>query len=117
MALDTDLVLVEQTRTQSLVREVNERARALADGAKRVDYLCECGDAACAAPVVLATDEYDAVRRFPTRFVVLPRHRPAEYERVIERNERYAVVEKFGESGKIAVRLDPRRRRLSADLT
>jgi hypothetical protein len=109
--------LADATRVQSLFREVNERVREVVSPGERVQYLCECGDRLCSREIVLSAEEYDSVRRFPSRFFVYPGHQSLDDERVLEWNERYAVVEKFGESGRVAVRLDPRRRQLLADLT
>ncbi len=47
----------------------------------------------------------------PTHFAVLPRHEVADVERVVAENDRFLVVEKFGEGGKAAIRLDPCARR------
>ena len=103
---------VQGARTQSLFREVNERIEDVTAGsATEGELLCECADDACAAPVPLSLDEYETVRRIPTHFFVAPGHIVPAIERVVDENERYAVVEKSGEGGKAAVRLDPRRRR------
>jgi hypothetical protein len=48
------------------------------------------------------------VRRESTRFFVLPGHEDESVERVLERNERYLVVEKIGEAATEAEDLDPR---------
>jgi hypothetical protein len=49
---------------------------------------------------------YTAVRSEPTRFIVAPGHENLELERVVERHDRFFVVEKFGTAGRIAERLD-----------
>jgi hypothetical protein len=101
-------------RHQSLFREVNERIEELAEAfelREEVPILCECGAADCNERIVLTRTEYDALRRIPTHFAVLPDHDIPAVERVVEQNERYGVVEKFGESAKAAIRLDPRRHR------
>jgi hypothetical protein len=41
---------------------------------------------------------------------VRPGHEIPDVERVVERHDEFVVVEKFGESPKAAIRLDPRRR-------
>ena len=53
--------------------------------------------------------EYEKLRRIPTHFAVLRGHDIPEVERVVEENERFVVVEKFGESAVVAINLDPRR--------
>jgi hypothetical protein len=104
---------VEGATTQSLFREVNERIegigerQAVADG----EVLCECAKTDCTDVIPMTREEYETVRRLPTHFLVAPGHVVREIERVVEENERYMVVEKFGEAGMRAVQLDPRRRR------
>jgi hypothetical protein len=100
-------------RRQSLFREVNERIDELAEEfALRDEFpiLCECGTTDCNERIVFTQTEYDNLRLIPTHFAVLPGHEIPAVERVVERNERFVVVEKFGESAKAAIRLDPRRR-------
>jgi hypothetical protein len=73
----------------------------------------ESGGGAARHPRVLDrahVDEYEAVRRIPTHFVVAPGHDVPEIERVVEKTERYVVVEKVGDAGGFAVQLDPRSR-------
>ena len=44
----------------------------------------------------------------------LMRHALERTDSIIEQNERYAVVEKFGAGGPAAMKLDPRARRMKA---
>ncbi len=94
--------------TENLFREINERIVDLTDTLPGVELMCECVNERCKATVVLAQDEYEAVRRSPSRFVVTPGHVAVEIERTVESYDRYLVVEKIGEAGKTAARLDPR---------
>ena len=48
------------------------------------------------------------MRRGSTRFFVIPGHEDSSVERVIERNDRYIVVQKIGEAADEADDLDPR---------
>jgi hypothetical protein len=111
MAAEGD-VQVEEARTQSLFREVNERMEEIGRDARLVDgeLLCECANAECVEPIPLTRAEYEAVRRIPTHFLIAPGHDVPAIERVVEANERHVVVEKFGVAGATAVRLDPRKR-------
>jgi hypothetical protein len=93
---------------QALIREVNERIEQLAEDAAHPEFLCECADTDCAETIPLSIAEYEAVRSSPVRFPIKPGHDYPEFERVVEENESYAVVEKFGTAGEIAQRLDPR---------
>jgi hypothetical protein len=102
-------------RNQALFRDVNERIEELtiADAvptSETWEFLCECADTECVATISLTYDEYEAVRRTPTRFVVRPDHVYPEIERVIEENGGYVIVEKVGEGGKITAARDPRAR-------
>jgi len=103
----------EVGRHQALFREVNERIEELAETFVRKDelsILCECGSRECDERVALLKDEYEKLRRIPTHFAVRPGHEIPDVERVVERHDGFVVVEKFGESAKAAIRLDPRRR-------
>ena len=98
-----------------LFREINERIHELNSGrASSGEFLCECIRRDCVAPVSLSLDEYEAVRRIPTHFAVLPGHHAPHIERIVE-TERYTTVEKFGDGGSVAVRLDPRRRQSATE--
>jgi len=57
-------------------------------------------------------EEYEAVRAGSDRFFVKPdeAHVVSEAEEVIERHERYWVVQKVGVAGELARRKDPRAR-------
>jgi len=74
-------------------------------------YLCECADTSCTTVVRLTAAEYDAVRSSPVRFLTAHGHEGASggWGRVIERFERYTVVEKIGRAGEIAAAAHTRR--------
>jgi hypothetical protein len=57
--------------------------------------------------VRLTAAEYEAVRAHPRRFVVAHEH-STTHATVIERHDDYMVVEKLGEAGETAEKLDPR---------
>ena len=100
-------------RNQVLFREINERIREIGD-VQRVpadeawDFLCECADDGCTEPVPLTVAEYEAIRETGTRFPVKPGHEDLTFETVVERRNRYLVVEKVGEAAEIAAAADPR---------
>ena len=96
---------------ESTFRWVNERiaqahARLPFDDGQ--EFVCECGDTACANRVFLTLAEYETVRSHPTRFAVLPRHVIPDVERVVESHAGFVVVEKTGEGADRARQLDPR---------
>jgi hypothetical protein len=100
-----------QGRNESLFREVNERIAELnqtfqVDG--RSEFLCECSREECTEPVSISLEEYEEVRRTPTRFFVLPGHEDVNVERVVSRGEHFIIVEKIGDAADEAEDLDPR---------
>ena len=99
-------------RNEALFRDVNERLRNLNETFAEItgtwEVVCECVETTCAQPVVLSAGEYEAVRAVAERFIVSPGHVERGVERVIQQNERYAVVEKLGDAGEVARRTDPR---------
>jgi hypothetical protein len=106
-------------RSQLLFREVNEQILGIANGFDLSDrppapyLLCECEND-CFEHLEVTQDTYEAIRRFPTRFVVLEGHESAD-DRVIERFGRSTVVEKVGSGAELAVRFDPRRGSIQGD--
>ncbi len=74
------------------------------------DWVCECAETDCTVPVRLTVAEYENVRSDPAHFLVAPsnEHLKPEVEQVVERNERYWVVEKCGLAGEVSEDLDPR---------
>jgi hypothetical protein len=116
----TDITLEDRAaRNQSLFREYNERmepSNAVHHWVNPpfADWICECANEACAVPVRLTMNEYEAVRENPTHFVVAPdeAHVVPEVEVVVvEREHRYWVVEKIGHAAAVSERFDPRSRR------
>ena len=99
-------------RRQWLFRDVNERIEGLAerlDLSDAIPILCECGSMSCNERIELTRTEYELLRLHPTRFAVVAGHDIPAVERVVEENERFAIVEKFGEGAAAAIERDPRR--------
>ena len=99
--------LERQARNEALIREVNERieqvdkaaeATSLAPEETLFEFLCECGgddgDLSCVEHVKMTIEEYESVRSQDDRFAVYPGHEKEPLERVVARNERFAVVDK-----------------------
>jgi hypothetical protein len=100
-------------RGQVLFRRLNEQIRLLADKFGRdaeFDLVCECTDGGCFERLTVSSEDYEAIRRFPIRFVVKPGHAADQVERVVEQTARFLVVERIGADAETAIRLDPRRR-------
>jgi hypothetical protein len=105
---------IRVARNQSLFRAVNEQIEAANETFRlrlgdRVDFVCECADDQCMERITVTLAEYEDLRRFPTHFFVKPGHVFREFERVVQETGGYTVVEKFGEAGKQALKLDSRR--------
>jgi hypothetical protein len=100
---------------QSRFRRANERLERAAHGhhfrpSDRVPFLCECADPGCFEAVMLSIEEYERVREHPSRFVLVAGHEDPDsaYERIIEAENGYAIVEKVGKAGAYAARLHAR---------
>lgn len=94
-------------RNEARFRDVNERIEAGRDRGQeqeRIGFVCECGRPDCTRLIELSPSEFERVRRRSDRFVVAEGHVFPEAERVVERNERYWVVEKLDEAAEAARR-------------
>jgi len=103
----------QRAENESIFRLANEHLERKAqdlDIGEHSPYLCECEDPACTEVIMLARSEYEAVRRDPRGFFIVPGH-DAKEDRVVEQHDGFHVVEKTGEEGRIVEELDPRRRR------
>jgi hypothetical protein len=101
-------------RNNSAFREANERIASAAVGhglAERgpLPFLCECSDPRCTTIIHLTLDEYRRVRSNPRWFAHAAAHEVAVAGAVapVEEHDRYTLVEKIGQAGVAAVRLDP----------
>ena len=98
-------------RNEAFFRAVNE---GIAEASERfesdeAEFLCECGDPNCTHRIEVPLDEYESVRRHPTRFLVRGGHQEPAVEQVVERKRHYAIVEKVDRVAAAVVRrLNPR---------
>jgi hypothetical protein len=95
--------LERKARNEALLRAVNERiedvrrfAAPVREADEFIEFHCECGD--CTETVLLTAPEYEAVRAQDDRFAVRPGHETLDLERVVERSERYLLVDKVPEA-------------------
>jgi hypothetical protein len=90
--------LAENQRT---FRQANERLQELADVADgaRIPFLCECADLSCLGRVEASHGEFEVVHEDDDRFFIVPGHRLMDGESVVDRNERYEVVDKTDVDG------------------
>lgn len=96
-------------RNNAAFRDANDEIdtaagdHGLADG-RPVPFICECSDVRCVEIIRLTLEEYARIRRNPRWFVHAPGHEesvPGAVE-LVDRNERYLVVEKIGRAGQVA---------------
>ena len=89
---------------ESLFRDLNEHIKGVADDLGGLDhpyaFVCECSHARCSARITATLREYESVRLQSDRFLVVGGHEIPEIERVVDRNSRFATVEKLGEATK-----------------
>jgi hypothetical protein len=93
-----------QAVNEALAREVNERLAGLDEQAASTwvgpseqlfEFLCECSaEGGCEARLQLTLEEYERVRAQDDRFAVAPGHETGEIEHVVERNDRFVIVDK-----------------------
>lgn len=101
----------DKASQQALFREVNEHIAEVGGAWSETGvrlFICECSDPACAEALEITPAEYEQVRADGARFVVLAGHQLPEVERVVEGNNRFLVVEKFGAAAVVAHASDPR---------
>jgi hypothetical protein len=94
---------------EATFRQINEGVRAAESAAGPIAFVCECGRLGCNRLIRLRREEYERVREHPRRFAIVPGHEIPEVEDVIERHERYAVIQKHADTADVVERSDPRR--------
>jgi hypothetical protein len=96
---------------EDLFREVNEgivRGQWPGDPESPIGFRCECARLGCNVLLALTVSEYERVRADPRRFLMVSGHELPEVEVVVERQDRYIVVEKIEAAGEEAEALDSR---------
>jgi hypothetical protein len=95
---------------EATFRKVNEGMEAGQDPSGPLAFVCECGRLGCNELIQLTRTEYEGIRRNPRRFAILDGHEILEAEKIVERHDRYLVVEKAGDpEAEIVEHTDPRR--------
>ena len=94
-------------RNEDLFRKVNDQIEGVNEAFGTItgtmSILCECGKLECIEQLDLTVDAYRELRADPTRFAVKPGHELPDVERVVERHDRYFVVEKTeGDAARVA---------------
>lgn len=102
---------VKKAQVEALFRDVNER---IAESAQRfqadsTEFVCECSDANCTRRIEATLVEYEAVHADGATFILAPGHEQGAIERVVERHNRFHIVEKMQAAVRATVkRLNPR---------
>jgi hypothetical protein len=95
---------------EATFRRINEGMETGQDPSGLLTFVCECGRLGCNKLIQMTRAEYEALRGDPRRFAVLEGHEMPEVEHVVERTDRYIVVEKAGDpEAEIVEHTDPRR--------
>jgi hypothetical protein len=95
---------------EATFRKVNEGMEAGQDDSNLLSFVCECGRLNCTKLIQLTREEYEGIRENSRRFAIVDGHEIVEAEEIVERHERYVVVEKRGApEAEIVEHTDPRR--------
>ena len=90
-------------------RKVNEVMEVRQDPSGLLTFLCECGRLDCSTLIELTLVEYEDVRESARRFAIVDGHEILETEKIVERHDRYVVVEKDSDpEAEIVEHTDPR---------
>jgi hypothetical protein len=103
-------------RNESVFRDANERIEAAADDMEHLDevpLICECPIQSCTELVRVSREDYELARSDGAWFLVAEGHEVVTFDgleiaRVKYRRDGFTIMEKVGETGEVARRLDPR---------
>lgn len=98
-------------RNESIFRNANEGISDAAEAEKikePMPFVCECADPACRELVSMTLVEYRRIRLDARTFWHVAGHEESSQGsmRVVERHDRYVVVEKGGSAGDVAEQLE-----------
>jgi hypothetical protein len=99
---------------EGVFRRANEKLERaaleldLVDDASMVPFLCECPRQDCREVVLLTLGEYENVRANGRGGLAALGHEDGSIERVMSRNSRFVMTEKFGAAGDLHAEEDPR---------
>jgi hypothetical protein len=95
---------------EATFRRVNEGMEAGQDPDGMLAFFCECGRLGCNKVIELTRVEYERIRENARRFALVDGHQIEEVEDIVDRTERFIVVEKRGKpESEIVEHTDPRR--------
>ena len=105
MATSVERAALNEVRFREANEQIERRRAELGfDG--RTPYLCECEDASCVEVITLTPEEYRDARANARCFLLVDGH-PFREGDIVAGGDGYVVVEKDGESGRIAERETP----------
>ena len=84
-------------KNEAAFRELNEEIEAAHEGAppsNRFDMVCECALEMCERAIDITMDEYLQVRSDLRQFAIVPDHFIGDIERIVNENDRFAIVAK-----------------------
>jgi len=94
-------------------REANERIASTGERLQLqqpLPFVCECGRPDCTTIVRVLPRDYERARAVSNRFIYAPGHEQGLPEsHLLERLEHAVLIEKTGESARVAEATDPRR--------
>lgn len=110
MATSPERKALNEGRFRDANEELEQRAVEIvgADDDQLVPFLCECPQMDCTHVVLLTLKEYEQVRSDGRQGLAVLGHEDQTIERVLERNERFVMTEKFGRAGEVHAQDDGR---------
>jgi hypothetical protein len=82
--------------TNRIAIEDNQKSMVIDfDDETPLQFYCECSDENCVKRVVIDYTEYNRIHEQRDHFVVVPGHELPDIERVIRKEDKFNVVEKF----------------------
>lgn len=93
-------------RLEKLVKTATEDGNSLGKHADLpLHFYCECSDEKCDRRIIIKPSEYKKLHKNSSQFLILPGHRVASIERIVQENENFMVVEKYMTPPKKGIRL------------
>jgi hypothetical protein len=107
MGRTAERAAANEARFRAANEQIRDKVVELELAERRNPYLCECEDERCTTIVLLTSKEYEAVRSNPRRFLLAPDHQSPD-DRVVAEHDRFTVVDKTGEEGRLVEESAPR---------
>ncbi len=75
--------------------ESEGRGSLVPDSDVPLHFYCECSNTDCRQRIILTTSQYKELHQNSSQFILVTGHEVPNIERVVFRNDKYEVVEKF----------------------